>query len=113
MAKIGVGNCDNLAQRKNLFVGLGGLPETAVKNSEWLSMLVEETRQSLSIEGVFATEQQLKAVLKGRKTAPEILNYYRTARSVYDLAAQYYNEGERHPRCAGAYSYLVREHSPV
>ena len=53
--------CDNLPQRKSLFVALGGLPETIVKNSEWLYMLEEETRQSLSIEGYFATEQELKA----------------------------------------------------
>ncbi len=87
-------NCDNLPQRKKLYVALGGLPETAVKNSEWLYMLAEETRQSLSIEGYFATEQELKAIMKGRKTAPEILNYYRTAQTLYDLASQQYSEGD-------------------
>jgi excisionase family DNA binding protein len=94
LSKDSITNCDNLPQRKTLFMALGGLPETAVKNSEWLYMLAEETRQSLSIEGYFATEQELKAVLKGRKTAPEILNYHRTAQSLYDLASQYYYEGE-------------------
>ena len=94
MAKADITNCDNLPQRKSLFVALGGLPETVVKNNEWLYMLTEETRQSLSIEGYFATEQELKAVLKGQKTVPEILNYYRMAQSLYDLASQNYHEGE-------------------
>ncbi len=94
MSQNSLSNCDNLPQRKSLFVALGGLPETIVKNSEWIYMLEEETRQSLSIEGYFAAEQELKAVLKGRKTAPEILNYHRTAQSLYDLAVQYYSESE-------------------
>ena len=82
---------DNLtAQRKHLLETLGGLPEAIVHNDEWLSMLEEETRNSVAIEGYFATEQELKAVLKGRKTVPEILNYYRAAQGLYDLASQYY-----------------------
>jgi Fic family protein len=80
--------CDKLDRRKALLDSLGGLPEGVVENSEWLYMLEEETRHSLSIEGHFATEQDLKAVLEGRKTAPEMLNYHRTAQSVYDLALQ-------------------------
>ncbi|WP_187293842.1 Fic family protein [Gloeobacter kilaueensis] len=55
-------------------------------------MLEEETRNSLSIEGIFTSEQNLQAVLSGRKSAPEVLNYYRTAESVYDQALQYYRE---------------------
>lgn len=86
--------CDNLAARRTLFDALGGLPETAVQNAEWLYMLGEETRNSVAVEGYFATEPELRAVLKGRKSFPEILNYYRTAQSVYDLALQYAREGE-------------------
>lgn len=82
------------AHRKRLLETLGGLPEAIIHNNEWLYMLEEETRNSVAIEGYFATEQELKAVLQGRKTAPEILNYYHTAQSLYDLALQYYRAGE-------------------
>lgn len=84
--------CDRITQRKTLLDQLGGLPETIVENQEWLYMLEEETRHSLSIEGYFTTEQELKAVLGGRKSQPEILNYYRTAQTLYDLALQYHRE---------------------
>ena len=73
---------------------LGGLPDSGVRNDEWLYMLQEETRQSLSIEGYFATEQELEAVLSGRKTFPEILNYFRAAQGLYDLGLQQHREGE-------------------
>lgn len=86
--------CDNLAVRRELFDALGGLPETAVQNAEWLYMLEEETRNSVAVEGYFATESELRAVLRGRKSFPEVLNYYRAAQSVYDLALQYAREGE-------------------
>lgn len=84
---------DSLARRRRLLEALGGLPETTVENQEWLYMLEEETRHSLSIEGFFATEQELKAVLSGRKQDPEIFNYYRTALTLYDLGLQDYREG--------------------
>jgi len=86
--------CYNLTRRKTLLDQLGGLPETIVENAEWLYMITEETRHSLSIEGFFATEQELKAILKGRKTEPEILNYFRMAQTSYDFALQYYRQGE-------------------
>jgi len=56
--------------------------------------LEEETRHSLSIEGYFASEQELKVILSGRKSAPEILNYYSTARSHYTIALQYHLDRE-------------------
>ncbi len=84
--------CDSITQRKNLLDSLGKLPEAIVENQEWLYMLEEDTRHSLSIEGYFATEEELKAVLQGKKTQPEILNYYRTSQFIYDLGLQYYRE---------------------
>ena len=57
-------------------------------------MIKEETRQSLSIEGYFATDAELKAVLSGRKTGIEILNYFRAAQGVYDLALQNHRDAE-------------------
>lgn len=84
--------CDSIQKRKNLLDELGKLPEAIVENQEWLYMLEEDTRHSLSIEGYFATEEELKAVLQGKKTQPEILNYYRTSQFIYDLGLQYYRE---------------------
>lgn len=84
--------CYKLEKRKALLDELGGLPSTIVENKEWLYMLEEETRHSLSIEGFFATEEELKAILGGRKSKPEILNYYRTAQTLYDLGLQYYRD---------------------
>jgi Fic family protein len=85
--------CDNIEERQALFERLGGLPEAIVSNSEWLYMLQEDTRQSLAIEGQFASEEDLEAVLKGGKTDLDIANYFRTAQSVYDLGLQYYRAG--------------------
>lgn len=86
-------SCD-IKSRLELLDSVGGLTETSVQNSEWLYMLEEDTRQSLAIEGVFATEAELKATLSGRKTAPEIENYYRVAQGIYDQALQNKREGE-------------------
>jgi Fic family protein len=85
---------DTLERKLALFLRLGGLPDTEVSNQEWLYMLQLETRHSLSIEGHFSTESELKAVLNLRKSYPEILNYYRTAQGQYDLALQYRREGD-------------------
>ncbi len=84
--------CDSIGKRKRLLDELGKLPEAIVENQEWLYMLEEDTRHSLSIEGYFATEEELKSVLKGKKTQPEILNYYRTSQFIYDLGLQYYRD---------------------
>lgn len=84
----------SIVLRLALLHNLGGLPEAGVRNDEWLYMLQEETRQSLSIEGYFATEQELKAVLAGRKSFPEIMNYFRAAQGLYDLGLQQHREQE-------------------
>ena len=84
----------DLTRRLHKLTELGGLPLVGVRNDEWLYMLHEETRQSLSIEGYFATDSQLKAVLSGRRSGPEILNYFRAAQGLYDLALQQHRENE-------------------
>lgn len=84
-----------LDRRMELLEELGGLPSgiIAVRNDEWLYMLEEETRHSLAIEGYFATEKELKAMIAGgQHTGSEMLGYYRTASSLYDLALQYQRE---------------------
>lgn len=87
---------DIVRQKKFQLDALGGLPDAVVHNTEWLYMLEEDTRNSLSIEGYFATEEEIKAALAGRKTAPEIVNYYRAAQTVYDQALQYYRDKDLH-----------------
>jgi hypothetical protein len=47
-----------IEERRALLESLGGLPETTVRNQEWLDMLEEDTRQSLAIEGHFATSSK-------------------------------------------------------
>lgn len=84
--------CDTLAARKALFDRFGGLPETTVQNTEWLYMLEQDTRHSLAIEGYFASEEDLEAVLRGGRSSLEITNYFRTAQTVYDQALQYYRD---------------------
>ncbi|GAB6280593.1 MAG: Fic family protein [Thermovirga sp.] len=88
--------CQGMQKRKKLLDSLGGLPEGAVevKNGEWLYMLEEETRNSLAIEGYFASEKELRAIISGKHTGAEILDYYRTAGSIYDLALQYLREDQ-------------------
>ena len=80
---------DSIKQRLDLLRKFGGLPvneDFRVTNKEWLYMLEEDARQSLSIEGHFTTTKDLKAVLSGKKTYPEILNYYQVATYEYDAA---------------------------
>ena len=43
-----------------------------IPNSEWLYMLKEETRNSLMIEGIFASENDLEATLIGKYKASDI-----------------------------------------
>lgn len=81
-----------LAERKALFDRFGGLPETTVQNSEWLYMLEQDTRHSLAIEGYFTSEEELEAVLAGRRSNVEVTNYFRAAQTLYDQALQYYRD---------------------
>lgn len=83
---------ERLNRRLSIFEEFGGLSSIVVQNQEWLYMLSEETRNSLSIEGHFASETELKAVIEGKKSYPEVLNYFNTSQSAYDLALQQHRE---------------------
>ena len=78
-----------------------------VSNKEWLYMLGTETRHSVAIEGIFSNERELKAVIERSDTPPDIdlrvLNYFRAAQFLYDMAIQYRNSGEVPP-----YIMLIR-----
>ena len=89
---------NTLRIRQKLLEQLGGLPEPHVQNEEWIYLLGEETRNSISIEGYFVSEKELEDVLiKGRaETRDErvAFNYFRTALFLYGLAHENYRTGE-------------------
>jgi fido (protein-threonine AMPylation protein) len=86
-----------LVDRKaNLLPTIAVLPSPTVFNKEWLYLLEEETRNSLAIEGYFASPSELKQILSGRRTAPEIFNYYNTAQFFYELAAEHRRDRSFH-----------------
>jgi len=81
-----------LEERKNLL----DLKKIDISNKEWLYMLGEETRHSVAIEGIFSSEEDLDAVIERNAASSsvqsEIINYFRAAQFVYDLALQYRND---------------------
>jgi len=86
-----------IKERKCLLEELGSLPEPKVVNKEWLYLLKEETRNSILIEGFFVSEEELEEVLSGKsetRSGREALNYFKTAKFVYELAYENYKEGE-------------------
>ncbi|WP_460172328.1 Fic family protein [Thermus sp. FJN-A] len=87
-----------LEERLALLRRLGGIDLRLIQvaNEEWLYMLQEDTRHSLAIEGYFATEQELRDVMRGRRGAAEVLNYFRTAQFVYEQAFQDVQEDAWH-----------------
>lgn len=70
-----------------------------VSNKEWLYMLGEETRHSIAIEGIFTDEKELKTVIERSDSSPDIdqrvLNYFRAAQFLYDMALQYRISSEK------------------
>lgn len=83
---------ETLTERKALLERFGGLPETTVQNTEWLYMLEQDTRHSLAIEGYFASEEELKQTIEGKRSNVEALNYFRAAQAIYDQALQFYRD---------------------
>ncbi len=76
-----------------------GLGIIAVSNSEWYSLLKDEIRNSIAIEGVFANRNELLDVLeKNKKTDKQktasILGYFESAASLYEYASNQFKEKE-------------------
>lgn len=84
-----------LFRRKELL----DLKNIDISNKEWIYMLGEETRNSVAIEGVFASEKDLEAVIsrntEERNVKVEIINYFRAAQFIYDFALTYRNSKEK------------------
>ena len=79
--------------RKEIFNKLGGLEHISVNNNEWLYLLREETRNSVMIEGYFVSSEELESIIINNikiKNSDNIINYYKTANFMYDLAKQNY-----------------------
>jgi hypothetical protein len=72
-----------LEERRALLEAFGGmdLDLIQVANEEWLYMLQEDTHHSLAIEGYFASERELRQVLRGRRGSAEVFNYWTYAAS--------------------------------
>ena len=89
---------NSIRERYQLLTDLGGLPAPEVTNQEWLYLIKEETRNSIMIEGVFVSEEELEEVLAGgrplKRSQEEALNYYRTALFSYGLAYENYKSGQ-------------------
>ena len=71
----------------------------SVSNSEWYSLLKDEIRNSIAIEGVFSNRNDLITVLeKNKKTTKQktaaILGYFEAASMMYEYANNQYKEGE-------------------
>jgi len=86
-----------IKRRREILEELGGLPEPKVVNKEWLYLLKEETRNSIMIEGYFVSEEELEEVLEGKVVTRDerhALNYFKTAKFIYELAFENYRAGE-------------------
>ena len=71
----------------------------AVSNAEWYSLLKDEIRNSIAIEGVFANRNELLDVLERKKRTNDektaaILGYYESASTCYEYANNLYKENE-------------------
>jgi Fic family protein len=76
---------------------LGGIQTVSVKNKEWLTLLSEDTRNSLMIEGHFVSKAEIEEILKNpkyTKTDYKVLGYFDAAVASYELAFQQYKSGE-------------------
>ncbi len=70
-----------------------------VSNAEWYSLIKDEIRNSIAIEGVFANRQELLGVLEHNKRANKqkaaaILGYYEAASAMYEYANNQFKENE-------------------
>jgi len=69
-----------------------------IPNKEWLYMLQQDTRNSIMIEGMFVSEEELEAVLTERyRSGSEVANYFKTAKFFYNLALEVARTSEEVP----------------
>lgn len=76
---------------------LGGLQGVSVRNKEWMTLLKEDTRNSLMIEGYFVSRAEIVDIIenpKYTKVGYKILGYFDSAVASYELAFQQYKSNE-------------------
>ena len=76
---------------------LGGIETVSVRNKEWLTLLKEDTRNSLMIEGYFVSRAELAEAIenpKYSKVGYKVLGYFDSAVASYELAFQQYKSNE-------------------
>lgn len=75
----------------------GGLKNVSVKNREWFTLLKEDTRNSLMIEGYFVSRAEIMDIIenpKYTKTGYKVLGYFDAALASYEFAFQQYKTNE-------------------
>jgi len=85
-----------IKNRKNWIELLGGLSKPIVKNQEWLELLVDDGRNTLSIEGEFDNRWDLEEILEkpnyGDLSVRKVLNFFDTALFAYEFAFLQFQE---------------------
>jgi Fic family protein len=82
---------DLILPRKNILK----LEKVDITNKEWLYLIKNDTRHSLKIEGIVASEKDLKSIIKGNYDQDdEIINYFSTAKHWYSYAIELYKDNE-------------------
>lgn len=79
------------------FTHLGGLSTVSVRNKEWMTLLQEDTRNSLMIEGYFVSRVDIADIIQNSKYSKEqqkVLGYFDAAFMSYELAFQQYKTHE-------------------
>jgi Fic family protein len=82
----------NIKIKKEIFNKLSKFNHILINDNEWKYLIKEETRNSVMIEGYFVSTEELENILNNiqTKNSDIILNYYRTANFIYNLARQNY-----------------------
>jgi len=85
-----------IKNRKKWIESLGGLSKPIVKNQEWLELLIDDGRNTLSIEGEFDNRWDLEEILEKPNyedsSVRKILNFFDTALFAYEFAFLQFRE---------------------
>ncbi len=85
-------------KRINWLERLGGLPEPMVKNREWMELLIDDGRNTLSIEGEFDGRWNLEEILSKPnyedQSVKKVLNFFDSALLAYEFAYVQYKENK-------------------
>ena len=84
-------------QRRVWLEKLGGIESVSVRNREWVTLLHEDTRNSLMIEGYFVSRAELIDIIQKPKYTEigyKVLGYFDAAVASYELAFQQYKTNE-------------------